>query len=93
MPGDSSEVAHKYLGAFCYFWKIQIYRTRRLLTVQKDTMQVFSKKKQTNKTQTLNYQGLGLRKGKKFPRVKCPKISFKRVYTHARAHTHTKCNH
>lgn len=67
MPGDSSEVAHKYLGAFCYFWKIQIYRTRRLLTVQKDTMQVFSKKKTNKQNSNIKLSRTGLEERKKVP--------------------------
>lgn len=58
----------------------------------------FSLKKQTNKQtkppKLLNYQGLVLRKGKKFPRVKRPKLKKIQVRVRARAHDHKKaCDH
>lgn len=87
MPEDFQELQTSTLEHSVIFGKFKCTRTKRLLTIQKALGRFSLKKKKL-----LNYQGLVSRKGDKFPRVKIPKISFKRVCmcmrAHAQAHTH-----
>lgn len=76
VPAGFSGAANKYLGAFCYFWKVQMYRDKKLQTYRKALGRLSLKQ-----NKTIKLSGTGLEERKQFPRVKFPKISFKRVYT------------
>lgn len=80
MPGDFSGVASKHS---VIFGKFKYTGTRRLLTVQKGSRQIFLKNNNKKNYSIIRDWCQG--KGIKFPRVFSRKISFKRFYTY----THT----
>lgn len=77
MPGDFSGVASKHS---VIFGKFKYTGTRRLLTVQKGSRQIFLKNNNNN-NKLLIIKDWSQGKGIKFPRVFSPKISLKRFYT------------
>lgn len=83
MTGDFSGVANKYLGAFCYFREVQTYGDKEVAGCTEKLWAGFLLKQKQKQKHVFRDWSRG--KEKQFPRVKFPKISFKRVYAHTDA--------